>query len=413
MEQTLTAKLKLVVSGDDIQLLLDTMHAYRDACAFVSSHIFLTRDLTQRSLHDTLYREIRIRFGLPSQMAESVIRTAVASYRTILTNQKRWIRPSFSRPQLDLVWNRDYSLPKDRTLFSVNTLKGRIKVPFFSEGVNLDGRFGTAKLVYKHGKFFLHVPVTRDIDALPPEEATHVVGIDRGIRFLATASDSEGNCSFFSGSRVKNKRAHYKALRKELQQVRTPSSRRRLKAIGQRENRFVRDVNHCISKALTENNPAGTLFVLEDLKGIRGATERVRVKHRYVSVSWAYYDLEQKLIYKALRNHQAVISVDPAYTSQTCPICGHVSRTNRDKKKHIFCCESCGYTSNDDRVAAMNLCRKGTEYLAQCQGSKSSLTGSQSIGPDVTAAAKAVTNVGGQKPITTGQSQAPASRQSA
>ena len=61
----------------------------------------------------------------------------------------------------------------------------------------------------------------------------------------------------------------YKALRKELQQQQTPSARKRLKQIGQRENRYVTDVNHQVTKALIENNPKGTVFVLEDLTGVR------------------------------------------------------------------------------------------------------------------------------------------------
>ena len=397
MKQTLTAKLKILPDQEDRQLLIDTMHAYTAACDFVSSHVFLFHDLSLSSLNRELYRTIRGRFGLRAQMAQSVLRTVVAGYKAVLSSQHHWIRIRFNKPQMDLVWNRDYSLNRDRTLFSVGTLQGRIKVPFFAKGVDIDGRFGTAKLVYKHGRFFLHVPVTKELDEISAADVTNVVGIDRGIRFLVAAYDSEGRSTFFSGSAVKQKRAHYKALRRELQQVKTPSSRRRLKAIGQRENRFVRDVDHCISKALAENNPEGTPFVLEDLTGIRAATERVRVRDRYVSVSWAYYDLQQKLVYKALKNRQSVITVDPAYTSQTCPKCGHVSRGNRDKKNHIFCCEHCGYTSNDDRIGAMNLHRMGTEYLMQCQGSMPSLTGSQSIGPDVTTAATAVTNVGGRK----------------
>ena len=71
------------------------------------------------------------------------------------------------------------------------------------------------------------------------------------------------------------------------------------------------DVNHCISKALVCDNPKGTLFVLEDLTGIRGATERVRTKDRYTQVSWAYYDLEQKIMYKAVRCGSALLKVDP------------------------------------------------------------------------------------------------------
>jgi IS605 OrfB family transposase len=246
-------------------------------------------------------------------------------------------------------------------------LNGRIKVAFYSNGFEQyfsdNCKFGTAKLVNKHSKFYLHIPVTYEITELKKSEVSNVVGIDRGIRFLATTYDSKGKSVFYNGNTVKQKRAHYKFLRKQLQQVGTSSSRRRMKAIGQRENRWMQDVNHCISKALVESNPDGSLFVIEDLSGIRSATERVLVKDRYVSVSWSYYDLEQKLSYKALKRHQLVEKVNPAYTSQTCPKCGHTERGNRNKKMHIFCCKNCGYKSNDDRIGAMNLHRMGIELL--------------------------------------------------
>ena len=211
--------------------------------------------------------------------------------------------------------------------------------------------------------FFLHIPVTYEINELTVSEVSNVVGIDRGIRFIATTYNSKGKTVFYDGNTIKQKRGHYKALRKELQHVCTPSSRRRLKAIGQRENRWMQDVNHCISKALVENNPNGTLFILEDLTGIRSATEKILVKDRYVSVSWSYYDLEQKLTYKALKHHQLVKKVNPAYTSQTCPKCGHTEKANRNKKIHLFTCKNCGYKSNDDRIGAMNLYRMGIEFL--------------------------------------------------
>ncbi len=129
----------------------------------------------------------------------------------------------------------------------------------------------------------------------------------------------------------------------------------------------MQDVNHCVSKALVLGNPIGTLFVLEDLTGIRAATERVRLKDRYVQVSWSYYDLEQKIVYKAHLHGSDVVKVDPHHTSQCCPKCGHVERGNRDKKKHRFHCKNCGYRSNDDRVAAMNLHRMGINYLLDSQ----------------------------------------------
>ena len=126
------------------------------------------------------------------------------------------------------------------------------------------------------------------------------------------------------------------------------------KAIGQRENRWMQDVNHCVSKALVENNLKHTFFVLEDLSGIRNVTERVKTKDLYVSVSWSFYNFEQKLIYKAKWNQSSVIKVAPRYTSQCCPDCGYTEKSNHNKKIHLFTCKNCGYQSNDDRIGAMN-----------------------------------------------------------
>ena len=371
MEQiTITAKVQIVVSDTDKVLLNKTMSVYRDACNYVSDYVFRTHDLKQFSLNKVLYSALREEFGLKSQMAQSVFKTVIARYKTIPENQNEWIRPSFKKPQYDLVWNKDYSLTQN--CFSVNTLNGRMKLPYFTEGMSkyFDRsiyRFGTAKLVSKHGKYFLHIPVTYDVEESSISDICNVVGIDRGINFVVATYDSNHTSGFVSGKTIKQKRANYSKLRKELQMRHTPSSRRRLKAVGHRENRWMQDINHQVSKALVESNPKHTLFVLEDLSGIRNATERVKTKDRYVSVSWSFYDLEQKLIYKAKQNQSSVIKADPRYTSQCCPVCGHTEKSNRNKKIHLFTCKNCGYKSNDDRIGAMNLYRMGINYLAGSQ----------------------------------------------
>ena len=371
MEQmTITAKIQIIVAETDKFLLDETMSVYRNACNYVSDYVFRTHDLKQFSLNKALYSTLREKFNLKSQMAQSVLKTVIARYKTILENQNEWIKASFKKPQYDLVWNRDYSLTQNR--FSINTLNGRVKLSYFSDGMSkyFDHtiyKFGTAKLVNKHGKYYLHIPVTYEVEESNISDICNVVGIDRGINFVVATYDSKHKSGFVSGKAIKQKRAKYSKLRKELQMRHTPSSRRRLKAIGQRENRWMQDINHQVSKALVENNPKHTLFVLEDLSGIRNATERVKTKDRYVSVSWSFYDLEQKLIYKAKQNQSSVIKVDPHYTSQCCPCCGHVEKSNRNKKIHLFTCKKCGYKSNDDRIGAMNLYRMGIDYLADSQ----------------------------------------------
>ena len=371
MEQiTITAKVQIVATDTDKVLLNKTMSVYCDACNYVSDYVFRTHDLKQFSLNKILYSTLREKFSLKSQMAQSVFKTVIARYKTILENQNEWIKPSFKKPQYDLVWNRDYSLTQN--CFSVNTLNGRVKLPYFAEGMSKYFnhsiyRFGTAKLVNKRGKYYLHIPVTYEVEESNISDICNVVGIDRGINFVVATYDSKHKSGFVSGKAIKQKRANYSRLRKELQMRHTPSSRRRLKAIGQRENRWMQDINHQVSKALAIGNPKHTLFVLEDLTGIRNVTERVKTKNRYVSVSWSFYDLEQKLIYKAKQNQSSVIKVDPRYTSQCCPACGHTEKSNRNKKIHLFTCKNCGYTSNDDRIGAMNLYRMGINYLADSQ----------------------------------------------
>jgi IS605 OrfB family transposase len=375
-ESTITLKIKITPNESDMLILNATMSAYKQACNFVSDYIFKSHDLKQASLNKNLYYPLKEKFGLRSQMAQSVMKTVIARYKTILENQKKWIKPEFKKPQYDLVWNRDYSLIAD--CFSVNTLDGRIKLPYHAEHFEkyFDKniyKFGTAKLVYKHNKYFLHIPVTFEIPDMNISYISNVVGIDRGINFVVATYDSKHKSGFVSGKCIKQKRAHYSKLRKELQMRQTPSARRRLLSIGRRENRWMQDVNHCVSKALVDNSPKNTLFVLEDLSDVRSATERVRTKDRYVLVSWPFYDLEQKLKYKAAIVGDSVINVNPAYTSQTCPKCGHIEKSNRNKKLHIFCCKNCGYKSNDDRIGAMNLYRMGIEYLVELQTSTSDL----------------------------------------
>ena len=168
---------------------------------------------------------------------------------------------------------------------------------------------------------------------------------------------------FFKGRKIKDKRASYKRIRKSLQQKKTASSRRRLNQIGSRENRYMTDVNHQVSKALVEQAGPQSLIVLENLQGVRNATEKVRKRDRWYTVSWAFYQLRQMIEYKGKMNQSTVIVVDPSYTSQTCPKCNHRKKANRNKKTHSFQCKRCSYRSNDDRIGAMNLHHRGIEYL--------------------------------------------------
>ena len=402
MSQGITIKVKLDLQHiEDVSKIINTAEQYRQACNYISEYIFTHGfQLNQLKLQKEIYNDIRVRFGLKSMMAQSAIRSTIARYKTVNTqlkqnpyrfqdvNTKKWYHVSrnlewlekpinFARPQADLVRNRDWSKLANGKL-SINTLEGRIfATPIcsasFEKYFSSDWKLGGAKLIEHRGNWYLHISATKSIEAVTTEQITHVVGIDRGIRFHAVCYDEQGKTTFFSGSEARTKRNKFAKVRAELQSKGTKSAKRVLKRISGRENRWMTDVNHCLSKTLVRKYDKNTLFVLEDLTGITFDEDNLKGSNesRYEKRSWAFYQLEQFLTYKANLNHSAVLKVPAQYTSQRCPKCGYIDKKNRNHKSHVFKCK-CGYCSNDDRIGAMNIQQLGMRYV--CGEEKPKLT---------------------------------------
>jgi len=202
----------------------------------------------------------------------------------------------------------------------------------------------------------MHIVINREVP-FPPKSGD-ILGIDRGIYNLATTS----NGLKFSGRQAMHIRRRYAKLRQSLQAKGTKGAKRLLKQLSGKEQRWMRDLNHRISKAIIQSCKPGDVIVMEDLKHIR---DRVRVakKQRQIQHSWAFGQLGNFIEYKAAERGIAVASVDPRHTSQRCPVCGCVSRSNRHK--HLFKCSSCGYTANADLNAAVNIRQVYLDTLAE------------------------------------------------
>ncbi|MFH4427376.1 RNA-guided endonuclease TnpB family protein [Lactobacillus helveticus] len=397
MDQSVVIKAQLLnIDDETAQAFSNTMCKYRDACNFISQYIFEHAfELKQSKLNKALYHDLRDKFELKSQMAQSAIKTVIARYKTVKTQLFQhpfrydtgkkdgkgrgiwaqiyrdltwlWQPINFKRPQLDLQRGRDWSYLSTANQLSLNTLNGRRKVDFVCKGFDqyLDQtkwKFGSLKMLQLRGKWYIHLSATTAIPEFEAEQAVHVVGIDRGLRFLAACYDEKGKSILFSGQKILRKRRKYKKLRAELQAKGTKSAKRRLKKIGQRENRWMSDVNHHLTKTLIDHYGSNTIYALEDLTDVRFATEKSPKDQRYEIVSWAFYQFEQFLTYKANLNSSAVVKVPAKYTSQRCPKCGRIHKDNRDHELHLYTCDKCGYKSNDDRLAAMNIQFLGTLY---------------------------------------------------
>lgn len=389
---TKTIKLRIHVTPEQGILFRQMTEQYRQACNFISQYVFDNGfELNSNAIQKVLYKDVRSLFGLKSQLTTSSFKTVTARYKTVKTqlsqkpykyknedgNWQRipktlewlWKPVFFRRPQADLVRNRDYSFVDDGQVLSINTLGKRTKCTFEGEHFAgyLDGSYqlGTAKLVELKGRWYLHIPVTKAVEDFQKENVRHVVGIDRGLRFLTVSYDEQGKTEFVSGKKIATKRHKFKEVRKQLQAKGTKSAKRKLKAISGRENRWMSDVNHQLSKTLVQKYGKDTLFVLEDLAGVSFEESNLSrtAKQNYDLRSWSFYQLEQFLTYKAHENRSEVLKVSAKYTSQRCPKCGTIRKANRDHHKHLYSCQ-CGYKSNDDRIGAMNIQLLGTMWIS-------------------------------------------------
>ena len=153
------------------------------------------KTISQKTLHQLIYRRLRDEYRVGAQMAQSSIIRVIGGYRTIKAmHGSPWAasHPKYRSPGYDLVWNHDYTILKDGRL-SVSTLNGRIKLPVDWTHVPeayRRGRFGTARLLNRGGKWLLLIPGT--VELPDPAKSRQVVGVDMGVRFLATTYDSDG-----------------------------------------------------------------------------------------------------------------------------------------------------------------------------------------------------------------------------
>jgi len=175
------------------------------------------------------------------------------------------------------------------------------------------------------------------------------VGVDRNTTGpCAVAACTKTNKVMFLGKQAHHIHKKYSRIRKKLQRL---GKLKKLNTIKRRESNITKDINHKISKKIVKyakDNKCG--IKLEKLKGIRQTTKQAK-SFKYSLNSWAYYQLQTFVEYKALLAGVPVAYIEPAYTSQRCHKCGLLGKRN-DKS---FKCPFCGYTSHADVNAAWNI----------------------------------------------------------
>jgi putative transposase len=205
-----------------------------------------------------------------------------------------------------------------------------------------------------------------------------------GRRDIATTSTGKS----WSGEQIQKVRDRYSKVRSNVQSKRTRNSRRLLRRLSGREQRFQKWLNHNISQQIVrEAKQSDAALAFEDLTNIRESlNQKPRSKtERRRTNNWAFYQLRLFTQYKANIAGVQIVFVPPAYTSQTCSRCHHVhpvkGKSYRNGK--VFKCGHCGFEHDADMNAANVIAALGASFVSspESPGMSCQLEGQLSLFP--------------------------------
>lgn len=224
---------------------------------------------------------------------------------------------------------------------------GSVKIKFHRP---LEGRVKTATIKREGEHWYIVFVCEVEPRPLPPND--QAIGIDLGTNphFLVT---SEGEMveapRYFQKAQERLAKAQRELSRKKKGSNRRKKARLKVAKLHRKIANQRRDFHHKLARRLV--NAYGTI-VHEDLNIL--ALSRSYVAKGIHDAGWAQF--LAILAYKAAEAGRRVIKVDPKYTSQDCPVCGH-----REKKPlwvRVYTCPQCGTLLHRDVAAAQNILAK-------------------------------------------------------
>mgnify|MGYP003777855449 CR=1 FL=1 len=235
----------------------------------------------------------------------------------------------------------------------------------------LDGTYKVcdSSVEYQDNKLILNL--TLKIDTTAKQKRCkiegRVVGVDLGLKVPAfcALNDSDyirqrtGDIEDFLKVRTQIQ-ARYKRLQRALKSAKGGKGRtKKLKALErfrEHETNFAKTYNHYLSKNIVH---FAVLYGAEQIN--LELLQMAETQNKSVLRNWSYFQLQQMIEYKAVKEGIEVKYVDPYHTSQTCSKCGNYEEGQRHTQA-IFECRSCKFKENADFNAARNIA-KSTTYI--------------------------------------------------
>jgi putative transposase len=218
------------------------------------------------------------------------------------------------------------------------------------------------RLVYdKSGRRYQWHLVIEDGCEAEPAPGDNVMALDMGeIHPVAAADEEEGTVITCRDLRAAKQYRNKRIASIEAKQSGYVKGSRRWRRLQRRKNKVkakqqncCRDMEHKVSREAVEyakERKVGTL-VIGDVRDV-GDSKRLNRKSQQKVSQWAHGRMRRYITYKAEAAGIVVVDdVSEAYTSQTCPACGHRSKP----RGRVYHCPACGFDAHRDVVGACNI----------------------------------------------------------
>lgn len=344
MKTVRTFRLKIISENPKF---LEVSTNYLKAINWLSNIIYQRKyPITPPTLSREFYATIRENFHLPSQLTCSLFRHIYSTYTSMKSN-RQWNLATYKKYNIPICWKRDFNISKTKglTIWGNKTTYQSIKLP--------EGKWSDSKLKLIKNNWYILLTIEIDVPEL--KTTGSIIGVDSGIKNILTSTDKKSNKTLYiSGSVLNHRRLCLRHTKAKVASVGTPSAKRLLKRLSGKEKSVTQLLLHTASKQLVAfaESVGANKIMMEDLTGIRKIKKQNK-KQRAKNHRWPYAQCQFYIGYKAAAKGIDIDYVNPAYTSQSCPICGHTEETNR--KGLIFRCKSCNYQDNADRIGSINI----------------------------------------------------------
>ncbi|NEQ73726.1 MAG: IS200/IS605 family element transposase accessory protein TnpB [Okeania sp. SIO2C9] len=212
----------------------------------------------------------------------------------------------------------------------------------------------------KAGRWFISFKI--ETASINTEKSVNVVGVDLGIKSLATLSTGE----VFEGAKSKRKLESKLSRLQYLNRNKTKFSSNWKKAqlkIAQLHNRIAntrKDTLHKLTTYLAKNH---SQIVIEDLN-VSGMMSNHKLAKAVADMG--FYEFRRQLEYKCELYGSELIIIDRWFpSSKTCSRCGQV-KESLSLSERVFNCEHCNFSCDRDLNAALNLAMAGSSSVTAC-----------------------------------------------